>query len=88
MSGEEPQYYMLKRLMLECGKGGKQKTDDTGESQITGCKAYVDARMQKGRMTITILHLEHNHPPNPANSHFMINYRYVNLLFLSNIVFS
>ena len=24
-SGEEPQYYMLKRLRLECGKGGKEK---------------------------------------------------------------
>jgi len=27
-SGEESQYYMLNRLRLECGKGGKKKTND------------------------------------------------------------
>ena len=35
-SWEEPQYYVLKRLRLECGKGGmKKKTDDIAQSHIT-----------------------------------------------------
>ncbi|KAK9665410.1 hypothetical protein RND81_14G110800 [Saponaria officinalis] len=76
---KEPRFHMLKRLRLQCKKGGKSKLD----SGVSGCGAYVECRIIEGgsMMKISQCNLVHNHPTDPSNSRLMVSFRYISEYF-------
>lgn len=70
----EPMYHMMERIRLSCKYGGRKKSEG---SSVTGCKVFVEGRIENGKMIVKGSHLEHNHPLDPKDSRIMVNYRCV-----------